>query len=43
MKAVAWAGQLQWLFVLWGYWIDREKSKSNKKKSIKKAGQPLAV
>ena len=43
MKAVAWAGQLQWLFVLWGYWIDRKKSKSSNEKSVKKAGQPLAV
>jgi len=23
--AIAWAGQLQWLLVLWGYWIDRHR------------------
>ena len=25
-SAIAWAGQLQWLLVLWGYWIDRHRS-----------------
>lgn len=24
--AIAWAGQLQWLFVLWGYWVDRHRT-----------------
>lgn len=24
-EAVAWAGQLQWLLVLWGFWIDRHR------------------
>jgi hypothetical protein len=24
-SAVAWAGQLQWLFVIWAYWIDRNR------------------
>lgn len=24
-EAIAWVGQLQWLFVLWGYWIDRHR------------------
>ena len=24
--AIAWAGQLQWLFVLWGYWVDRNRA-----------------
>jgi hypothetical protein len=23
--AIAWAGQLQWLFVVWGYWVDRHR------------------
>jgi serine/threonine protein kinase len=23
--ALAWVGQLQWLFVLWGFWIDRHR------------------
>lgn len=23
--AIAWVGQLQWLIVLWGYWIDRHR------------------
>lgn len=25
VEAVAWVGQLQWLLVLWGYWIDRNR------------------
>ncbi|MCB9170545.1 MAG: hypothetical protein H6597_01565 [Flavobacteriales bacterium] len=25
MTAVAWAGQLQWLFVLWAFWVDRHR------------------
>jgi membrane-bound metal-dependent hydrolase YbcI (DUF457 family) len=24
-NAIAWAGQLQWLLVLWGYWVDRHR------------------
>lgn len=23
--AIAWAGQLQWLLVLWGYWVDKHR------------------
>jgi hypothetical protein len=23
--AIAWAGQLQWLFVIWGYWLDKHR------------------
>jgi len=23
--AIAWAGQLQWLLVIWGYWLDRHR------------------
>lgn len=26
--AIAWAGQLQWLLVIWGYWIDRHRQAS---------------
>jgi membrane-bound metal-dependent hydrolase YbcI (DUF457 family) len=26
MAAVAWAGHLQWLFVLWAYWADRNRN-----------------
>ena len=26
--AIAWAGQLQWLLVIWGYWLDRHRSVS---------------
>jgi len=22
---IAWVGQLQWLLVLWGYWLDRHR------------------
>jgi len=25
VTAIAWAGQLQWLFVLWAYWVDRHR------------------
>ena len=25
VKAIAWAGELQWLFVLWAYWVDRNR------------------
>jgi hypothetical protein len=24
-NAIAWVGQLQWLFVIWGYWIDKHR------------------
>jgi hypothetical protein len=24
-EAIAWAGQLQWLLVIWGYWIDKHR------------------
>lgn len=27
-QAIAWAGQLQWLFVIWGYWIDNHRTAS---------------
>lgn len=26
VTAIAWAGQLQWLLVLWGYWVDRHRA-----------------
>ncbi len=25
VPAIAWAGQLQWMFVLWGYWLDKHR------------------
>jgi FtsH-binding integral membrane protein len=25
VKAIAWAGQLQWLFVIWAYWVDKNR------------------
>jgi hypothetical protein len=28
VTAIAWAGQLQWLFVAWGYWVDRHRAAS---------------
>lgn len=28
--AIAWAGQLQWLFIIWAYWIDRNREPSIK-------------
>lgn len=27
VEAIAWIGQLQWLLVLWGYWIDRHRQR----------------
>lgn len=30
VKAVAWAGQLQWLFVIWAYWVDKNRYAENK-------------
>lgn len=24
-KAIAWVGQMQWLLVLWGYWVDKHR------------------
>ena len=26
MTAIAWVGQLQWLLVFWGYWVDRNRT-----------------
>ncbi|MEP6595176.1 MAG: hypothetical protein ABJA71_04480 [Ginsengibacter sp.] len=26
VNTIAWAGQLQWLIVLWGYWVDRNRN-----------------
>lgn len=26
VEAIAWAGQLQWLFVIWAYWADRNRT-----------------
>ena len=28
--AIAWAGQLQWLLVIWGYWLDRHRAASTR-------------
>ncbi|MGE5315837.1 MAG: metal-dependent hydrolase [Acidobacteriota bacterium] len=25
VSSIAWAGHLQWLFVVWGYWVDRHR------------------
>jgi hypothetical protein len=25
VTAIAWVGQAQWLFVIWGFWIDRHR------------------
>lgn len=30
VQAIAWAGQLQWLLVIWGYWLDKHRSASFK-------------
>lgn len=29
VMAIAWAGQLQWLFVIWAYWIDHNREAIN--------------
>lgn len=29
VEAIAWVGQLQWLLVLWGYWVDRHRRAAN--------------
>lgn len=26
VTAIAWSGQLQWLFVIWAYWVDRNRA-----------------
>ncbi len=26
IEAIAWAGQLQWIFVIWAYWVDRNRT-----------------
>jgi hypothetical protein len=28
-NAIAWAGQLQWLFIIWAYWIERNREARN--------------
>jgi hypothetical protein len=25
VRSIAWAGNLQWLFVIWGWWVDRNR------------------
>ncbi len=32
MKAIAWAGELQWLFVIWAYWVDKNRALRNNPK-----------
>jgi len=29
-EAIAWAGNLQWLFVLWAYWVDKNRDANQK-------------
>ena len=29
VQSIAWAGQLQWLFVIWAYWVDRHRGHRN--------------
>jgi membrane-bound metal-dependent hydrolase YbcI (DUF457 family) len=33
VQTIAWAGQLQWLLVLLGYWVDRNRSSTSLRKS----------
>jgi membrane-bound metal-dependent hydrolase YbcI (DUF457 family) len=37
MEVVAWAGQLQWLFVAWAYWSDRNRSSKDEISDFKLA------
>ena len=30
IQAIAWVGELQWLLVLWGYWIDNHRCRTQK-------------
>jgi hypothetical protein len=25
VQAIAWAGEMQWIFVIWAYWVDRNR------------------
>ncbi|WP_224996195.1 hypothetical protein [Cesiribacter sp. SM1] len=36
VAGIAWAGHLQWLFVLWAYWIDRNRVPLTKDKAVNK-------
>jgi len=29
VKAIAWAGELQWIFVIWAYWVDKNRISKN--------------
>jgi len=33
VKAIAWAGELQWLFVIWAYWVDKNRVAKEKEAS----------
>lgn len=35
--AVAWAGQLQWLLVIWGYWLDKHRHAAHRHKPATQA------
>ncbi len=35
VKAIAWAGELQWLFVIWAYWVDKNRTSKIIKPVIK--------
>jgi len=36
VKAIAWGGHLQWLFVGWAYWVDAHRIESGKRLVVKK-------
>jgi membrane-bound metal-dependent hydrolase YbcI (DUF457 family) len=38
--AIAWVGQLQWLLVLWGYWIDRHRGVAMPETGTRPQSQP---
>lgn len=44
VAAVAWVGQAQWLFVLWGYWIDRHRTPrgAGTAAALREAGRPAS-
>ena len=40
-EAIAWAGQAQWLLVLWGYWIDKHRRASARSQRQATAGSNM--
>lgn len=43
VAAIAWVGQLQWLLILWGYWIDRHRQALLPGRAPRAGGQTAAA